>query len=153
MPQNQLTLHMQRVVDAPRRAVFSACTDPAQLGQWWGPRGFTAPAIDIDLRAGGAYRIAMQPPEGELFHLAGQFREVVVPSRLVYTFGWEPPDPEDVETVVTLVLEDLAGQTGLHLTQEAFASERRRALHEAGWSDSLDRLQEFLSAPMESRIR
>ena len=41
-------------------------------------------------------------PGGDLFHLTGEFREVDPASRLVYTFVWELPDPDDREMVVTL---------------------------------------------------
>jgi uncharacterized protein YndB with AHSA1/START domain len=58
-----------------------------------GSSGLTTPAIELDLRVGGRYRFAMQPPEGDLFHLTGEFREVDPPSRLVYTFVWEAPGP------------------------------------------------------------
>jgi uncharacterized protein YndB with AHSA1/START domain len=47
----------------------------------------------------------MQPPEGELFYLSGEFREVDPPARLACTFCWDPPDPDDQQTVVTLSLE------------------------------------------------
>jgi uncharacterized protein YndB with AHSA1/START domain len=89
----------------------------------------------------------MQPPEGDLFHLTGEFREVDPPSRLAYTFVWEPPDPDDRETLVTLSFRDVDGLTAVNFTQGAFASEQRRALHEQGWRESLERLQELLSAP------
>jgi len=67
---------MSRTLPAGRSRVFSALTEPDELAKWWGPSGFTAPSFEIDLRVGGAYRIAMQPPEGELFYLVGEFREV-----------------------------------------------------------------------------
>jgi uncharacterized protein YndB with AHSA1/START domain len=35
----------------------------------------------------------MEPPEGEPFHLSGEYLEVQPPSRLANTFRWEPPDP------------------------------------------------------------
>jgi uncharacterized protein YndB with AHSA1/START domain len=70
--------------------VFRACTEPEELAKWWGPRGFTTPAIEIDLRVGGRYRFAMQPPEGNLFHLSGGFPEVDPPSA-AYTFVWTSP--------------------------------------------------------------
>jgi uncharacterized protein YndB with AHSA1/START domain len=66
------------------------------------PKGFTAPSIELEPHVGGSYRIAMQPPDGELFHLSGEFREVDPPARLAYTFRWEEPTPHDRETVVTL---------------------------------------------------
>jgi uncharacterized protein YndB with AHSA1/START domain len=141
-----LRVHLQRVLRAPRSLVFEACTEAEKLAQWWGPHGFTAPAVDLDLRVGGSYRIAMQPPDRDLFYLSGEFREIDPPARLVYSFRWEDPDPEDRETVVALSLRDLGEASELDLVQVGFATERRRALHEAGWTDSLDRLQQLMSS-------
>jgi uncharacterized protein YndB with AHSA1/START domain len=140
-----LTLHLERVLPAPRSLVFRANTEPDELARWWGPTGFTAPGVEVDLRVGGRYRIAMQPPEGDLFHLSGEFREVDPPTRLAYTFRWEEPDPDDRETVVTLSLGDLGGATELIVDQGFFASEGRRSLHEQGWTEALDRLHELFS--------
>jgi uncharacterized protein YndB with AHSA1/START domain len=124
--------------------VYRALTDPQELGGWWGPHGFTAPSVELDPRIGRGYRIAMQPPDGELFHLSGEFREVEEPERLAYTFRWDPPHADDRETIVTLALEAGGGETVLRLTQGDFATEERRALHEGGWSESLQRLAGFL---------
>lgn len=85
------TLHLQRLVRAPRAAVFRALTQPQELAKWFGPDGFAIPRVESDLRTGGGYRIAMQPPEGDLFHLTGQFLDVDPPAHLSYTFRWEPP--------------------------------------------------------------
>ena len=137
----ELALQMTRVIYAPRPLVFNALTEPDELAKWWGPSGFTAPSVEVDLCVGGSYRFAMQPPDGDLFYLSGEFREVDPPVRLAYTFRWEDPDPDDRETVVTLALGDLGHSTELVLDQRAFATEGRRSLHEQGWADSLDRLQ------------
>ena len=144
---DELTLHLERVLPAPRPLVFRAHAEPDLLAKWWGPRGFTAPSIEIDLRVGGSYRIAMQPPEGDLFYLTGAFREIDPPARLAYTFRWEDPTPDDRETLVTLSLRDLGESTELVLAQGTFAAERRRALHEQGWTDGFDRLLELISQP------
>jgi uncharacterized protein YndB with AHSA1/START domain len=88
----------------------------------------------------------MQPPEGDAFHLTGEFREVEPPARLAYTFAWEPPDPDDVENLVELTLHPAGNATELRLTQGPFATEARLELHRDGWTDSLDRLERFLSA-------
>jgi uncharacterized protein YndB with AHSA1/START domain len=60
---------------------------------------------------------------------------------------WEPPDPDDRETVVTLAFHKVDGSTEVDFTQGVFATEQRRALHEQGWTESFERLQELLSAP------
>ena len=44
----------------------------------------------------------MQPPDGDMFVLRGQFVVVEPPARLAYSFVWEDPDPDDVETLVEL---------------------------------------------------
>jgi uncharacterized protein YndB with AHSA1/START domain len=142
----ELALHLERVLPAPRPLVFKALTEPDELAKWWGPHGFTIPSIELDLRVGGNYRIAMQPPEGELFYLQGEFLEVDPPSRLVYTFRWEDPNPDDVETVATLSLRDLGDSTELVLDQVRFAAESRRGLHQAGWTDSLEKLEGLMSS-------
>jgi uncharacterized protein YndB with AHSA1/START domain len=77
--------------------------------------------------------------------LLGEFREVDPPARLAYTFRWDPPAADDRETVVILALEDQGEETKLILTQGEFATEERHALHEAGWSESLERLKLVLS--------
>ena len=139
-----LTLQLEKVLQAPTERVFAACVEPEKLAEWWGPAGFTTPSLDLDVRNGGRYRITMQPPDGEAFHLRGEFQEVDPPRRLVYTFEWEEPDPDDRETVVTLSFHDHRGGTKLVLDQRSFATEARRALHEAGWTETLERLERAL---------
>ncbi|WP_234323994.1 MULTISPECIES: SRPBCC family protein [unclassified Streptomyces] len=144
-----LGLHLRRTLDGSLPVVFRELTEPRELARWWGPDGFTVPSVESDLRPGGAYRIAMQPPEGELFYLVGEFIEVESPRRLSYTFRWEDPDPEDQETVVTLSLHAIdAERSELVLDQGDFATERRRALHEEGWSQGLGKLGELLASQL-----
>jgi uncharacterized protein YndB with AHSA1/START domain len=141
-----LTLEMKRVLPAARPVVFAAFTDPDQLADWWGPVGFTVPSVTLEARVGARYRIQMQPPEGDAFHLTGEFREVEPPARLSYTFMWEPPDPDDLETLVELSFGDLGEATEVLLRQGNFKTEPRRRLHEDGWTDTFDRLERKLSA-------
>src|SRR3989441_11491469 len=60
---NELTI--ARVFDAPRESVWKAWTDPERAKRWWGPEGFTAPFIKIDLRVGGKYLFCMRSPDGK----------------------------------------------------------------------------------------
>jgi uncharacterized protein YndB with AHSA1/START domain len=133
-------------VPGPPARVFAAFLTRDELAEWWGPKGFTSPSIDLDPRVGGAYRIAMQPPEGDVFHLSGEYLEVDPPDRLSYTFRWEEPTPDDRETVVTLTLREVDGSTNVVLDQGVFATEERLALHTQGWTDSLERLYELVAS-------
>ena len=142
----RLILKLECALDVSSGRVFKALTEPTALAQWWGPSGFTTPAIEIDLRVGGRYRFSMQPPDGDLFHLAGQFLEIDPPSRLTYTFRWEEPDPDDTETVVRLSLVTVGDGSRLGLLQGDFATDERLALHRSGWTDSFAKLRELLDA-------
>lgn len=142
--EGRLILGQERVFDAPRERVFEAVTVPTELAEWWGPHGFTTPDIQLDLRVGGTYRFTMQPPDGEAFHLSGEFLEVDPPDRLSFTFRWDEPDPDDRETVVVLSLRSVDGATSVSLSQGEFATEGRLELHRQGWADSFEKLDVLL---------
>ena len=142
-----LSLEMVLVLPSGPARIFAAFTDPDQLAKWFGPQGFSVGSVDLDPQVGGAYRIEMQPPEGESFHLGGEFRAVDPPSRLAFTFVYEEPDPDDVETLVELSFRDRGGSTEVVLTQRPFRTEARRELHRVGWTDSFDKLAQVVSPP------
>ena len=141
-----LVLEQERVFDASTEQVFRLFTEPTELGKWWGPHGFTTPEIQIDLRLGGTLRFTMQPPDGEAFHLSGEFLEIQPPSKLRFTFRWEEPVPDDRETVAAVSLESLGGRTSVSLTQGDFTTEERLELHRSGWADSFEKLDAVLEA-------
>jgi uncharacterized protein YndB with AHSA1/START domain len=141
----ELTLEMKRVLPAAASVVFAAFSEPNELAKWWGPQGFTTPSMEFDPRVGATYRIEMQPPEDDSFYLTGEFREVDPPARLAYTFVWEDPDPDDVETLVDLSFRDLGGSTEVAFTQGPFKTAARHGLHRDGWTDGFDKLEHLLS--------
>src|SRR3954454_19998234 len=143
-----LRLDMRRDLSAPPSRVFRALTEPGELARWRGTDGFQIPSIESDLRPGEGERIAMHAPDGALFYVAGEFRELDPPRLVSYTFRWEDPNPEDRETLVTLSLRDIGGgSTELALDQGDFATEKRRALHEQGWTQSLNHLEQLMARP------
>lgn len=80
-----LEVVLTRHFDAPRDLVFRAWSDPAMLARWWGPMGFTNPRCDSDFRPGGALRIDMRGPGGEIYPMEGAYEEVVAPECIVFT--------------------------------------------------------------------
>ncbi len=87
----------------------------------------------------------MQPADGDPFYITGEFREVDPPARLLYTFVYEDPDPDDVETLAELSFRDLGESTEVVFTQGPFKTEARRELHRNGWTDSFDKLEQLIS--------
>jgi uncharacterized protein YndB with AHSA1/START domain len=140
-----MTLELARVLSARQATVWGCFTDPGRLASWWGPRGFSIPSLDFEPAPGRGYRIQMQPPEGDAFFLAGEFRVVDPEARLAFTFNWEPANPDDVETVADLAFRGQDDATEVRLEQGSFRTEERRELHRGGWTESFDKLQELLA--------
>ena len=140
----ELTLEIKRVLPAAPSVVFRAFSVPDELAKWWGPEGFAVPSLEFNPRVGDTYRIEMQPPGGDAFYLTGEFNEVDPPAQLAYTFGWEDPDPDDVENLVELSFRDRGKSTEVVIAQRFFKTEARRELHRNGWTDSFDKLEQFI---------
>ncbi|MET1064128.1 MAG: SRPBCC domain-containing protein [Arthrobacter sp.] len=141
-----LVLNLECTLDAPPEEIFRMLTQPTELLKWWGPRGFKIPEAELNLTEGGRYRFSMTPPEGKPFHLSGEFLEIDPPWRLVYTFHWEEPTPDDRDTVVDLSLGSTGEATLLVLSQGPFLTEERVALHRDGWTESFEKLQAVLGS-------
>jgi uncharacterized protein YndB with AHSA1/START domain len=76
-----------RVFDATRELVFRACTEPGHLAQWWGPKGFSNPVCEWEVRPGGKNYVVRRAPNGTDYPMGGEFRETVPPERLVFAHG------------------------------------------------------------------
>jgi len=146
---NERTVVITRVLDAPRELVWKAWTDPEHLAQWWGPRGFTNPVCELDVRRGGALRIVMRAPDGAEHPMRGVFREVVKPERLVFTaVAQDERGNALLEALTTVTFAEDAGKTKLtvHARAVGLATAAARMLEgmQAGWTQSLERLEAHL---------
>jgi|SoiMethySBSTD1v2_1073268.scaffolds.fasta_scaffold190331_3 uncharacterized protein YndB with AHSA1/START domain len=98
---------ISRLVDAPRERVFDAWTDPEQVVQWWGPRGFTTTTHKMEVKPGGVWSFVMHGPDGRDYQNEITYLEIVPPERLVYSHGGgeEDLDPISFQTTVTFAAE------------------------------------------------
>ncbi len=139
-------LTVSRLIDAPRALVFRAWTESEQVAQWWGPRGFTTLACEMDIRPGGSYRFSMRSPEGTVHRKQGVYREIVAPERVVFTFAWEDADGRPGhQTLVTVTFAEQGQQTLLTLHQAIFDTAEARDSHQVGWTSCLGRFADYLA--------
>jgi uncharacterized protein YndB with AHSA1/START domain len=134
-----------RIFDAPREVVFRAWTDPERLKRWWGPKGFTSPVCEVDVRPGGTIRIDMRAPDGVVYPMTGVFHEIAEPERLVFSNSALDKNGEPLfEVLNTVTFADEGGKTKLTVRASVSKVKGRAAPHlagmEEGWSMSLDRL-------------
>ena len=155
MAANALNLEREivitRILDAPRKLVFEAWTDPRHLAQWWGPAGFTNPVCEMDVRPGGAWYIVMRGPDGSEYPGGGVYQEIVPPERLVFSNNaLDPHGKVILEGHTTVTFADEGRKTKLVLTTRARGLQdytaRFLAGMEQGWTQSMERLAQHVTA-------
>jgi len=139
-----------RVFDAPRAVVFKAWIDAKTLAQWWGPKGFTNPVCEIDPRVGGALRIHMRSPDGSIYPMKGEIREIVPSERLVFTnIAVDAAGNPIIDGLTTVTFADAGGKTKLtvHTRGSALVDYAAAYLQgmELGWTQSIDKLEAMLT--------
>jgi uncharacterized protein YndB with AHSA1/START domain len=146
MTASERELVITRVFDAPRDLVWKAWTEPERIKQWSAPKGFTIPVAEGELRPGGAWKSCMRKPDGTDLWLAGVYREIDEPQRLVFTHAWldQHGDPGP-ETLVTVTLAERGAKTEMTFRQSGFDSADSREGHAGGWNECFDRLGELLA--------
>ncbi len=142
-------LVMTRVFNAPRELVFRAHVDPALIPQWWGWRTYTTSVETLDARPGGKWHFVSRGPDGSVINFFGEYREVVAPERITWTFGYEGM-PEGVEPgEETYTFEEHDGRTTLTSYTRFKTKEDRDGLLATGMEDganeSGDRMEELLA--------
>lgn len=141
---------LTRVFDAPRELVWKAWTDPKQLARWWGPKGFTNPVCEVDARVGGAWHIVMRSPAGDEYPCGGVYREIMAPERLVFTnIATDSQGNPIIDGLTTVIFAEQGGKTKLTLQTRGTALVDYAVAYltgmETGWSQSLDRLQAYVT--------
>jgi len=139
-------LRIIRVYDAPVEAVWDAWTDPEQVAQWWGPRGFTLTTQSKDLRPGGNWTYVMHGPDGVDYPNKIQYFEVEPHAKLVYDLGGNDDRPPLFR--VTVLFSEIDGKTTMDMTMSLAtpeaAEEIRKFIKKAGGDSTWDRLAEYL---------
>ncbi len=100
--------------------------------------------LEADIRPGGAWRAEVRNPDGSGSWSHGEYREIVAPERIVYTFAWDATD--SAETIITVTLADDDGKTSLTAQQGPFATPEDRDSHAQGWNVAFDELAAYLAS-------
>jgi uncharacterized protein YndB with AHSA1/START domain len=141
---------MTRVFAAPRALVYECHTKPELVRRWLlGPPGWSMPVCEIDLRVGGKYRYRWRSEEsGHEFGVAGVYREIKAPERIVHTELFDGAEMGG-ESLVTAVFAENAGKTTLTTTMLMQSRQARdeaiKSGMEGGVAQSYDRLEEVMA--------
>jgi len=154
-----------RIFDAPRELVWRAWTDPKYVMQWWGPKGFSCPACQIDFRVGGKFLYCMRTPDGQEGWNAGEYHEIVPLEKIVYSmyfadskgnkvaseeYGIEHEAVDDARDVV--IFEDIGnGQTKLTLIGNDQMESAKESGQFEGWVEQLDKIAAVVAKLVQAK--
>src|SRR5204863_5640636 len=138
-----------RTLPAPRELVWQAWTDPQHVVHWWGPKGFTNTIHEMNVRAGGVWRLTMHGPDGTNYPNIITFLEVTPPTRLVYDHG-DDVDPKLFHVTTDFIAEGARTKIVKRMRFRTAAERDERAKFGVeGHNTSMERLEEHLAKMSE----
>jgi uncharacterized protein YndB with AHSA1/START domain len=144
-------LVLSRLINAPREKVYRAWTEPELLKQWFAPKPYTTPIVEVDVRPGGSAYFVMRGPDGKDLPNRGVYLEVVPNEKLVstdaYVKAWEPSEKPFMTLILTF--EDEGGKTRYtarvrHWTVADREAHEKMGFHE-GWGLCTDQLEALVA--------
>jgi len=156
---SQDSVVIERTLNAPVTLIWQMWTQSEHFKAWYGPNGANISVAKMDVRVGGRRLVCMEmeTPNGLMqMWFTGEYREVVVNERLVYTESMSDADgnvmsPSDMgmpeghpeTTEVILQLEDLGGRTKMVMTHVGIPA---GSPGESGWTMALDKMAAYVGS-------
>ena len=146
---------IERTFNASVDLIWQMWTNPEHFKNWYGPKGFSVPVAEMDVRVGGKHLICMASPDGSMkMWTTGEYTEVVPNVRLVYTdspadengnvispSAMGMPDGYPTTTEVTILFEDIGGRTKMVMTHAGVPADSGA---NAGWEQAFDKLADHI---------
>jgi uncharacterized protein YndB with AHSA1/START domain len=146
---NNKELTITRTFNAPINLVWAAWTDSELLKNWWGPKGFTNPVCNWDIKKGNKIFIEMKAPDGVVYPMDGEFGDIIEQEKIVFTSAALDKDGKrlfEVLNTITFIEEGDKTKLILHFIFSNVRPEGAQHIGgaEMGWNMSLDKLVTLL---------
>ncbi|MDR6757650.1 uncharacterized protein YndB with AHSA1/START domain [Mycoplana sp. BE70] len=151
-PANDRELVLTRILNATPAQLFKAWTTPELMTQWFAPKPYETPVVEIEPRDGGKFRTVMRGPNDFHMDSTGVLLKVEKDRRLIFTdaFGpdWKPT--EKAFFAAEILFEDAGnGKTrytaiARHWSVEDCQAHEKMGFHE-GWGKVAEQLEEVAS--------
>lgn len=151
---------LERAFDAAKENVWKAWTDQEMVKKWWGPKNYSCPVADIDLREGGKYLLCMRSDaDGKDYWSTGVYEEIIPMKKIVasdsfsdsegdrvpasyYGMGVDWPTVMNIQTT----FDDVDGKTKLTIKYDNLTGFSEKDFQDMNqdWNESLDKLKDLL---------
>jgi uncharacterized protein YndB with AHSA1/START domain len=157
-----INLEVTRVFEGSLEELWRCWTESGGVRRWWGPRGFSCPVAEMDVREGGSSLVCMRAPEalgGFEMWCTWTYRAVVPGRRLEFVLrftdregtprepaalGLPPGVPAEVPHELTFrALGE--GRAELTLVERGYTSTEAVETSRAGLAETLDKLAALLA--------
>ncbi len=140
------TIHLHRVLRAPRERVYRAFLNPEAMAKWLPPNGFTGKVHEMDARVGGKYRMSFTNFTTQQSHsFGGTYTELVPNEQIRYTDKFDDPNmPGEMQATITL--KEVMCGTDLSIVQEGVPDAIPAEMCYLGWQESLGLLAKLVEA-------
>lgn len=149
------TTRVERLIRAPRHAVYRALLDADAIEQWRVPDGMTSHVHSFEPREGGSFRVSLtysapdrtgkSTAHTDTYH--GHFARLVPDQEVVEVSEFETSDAAlagQMTITYTLIEEEGGAATRLVGLHEGLPEGVSPADNELGWRIALDKLAELL---------
>ena len=157
MSETESWVKIQREFDAPIDVVWKMWTDPGLFSRWYGPKGMSIPVAEMDVTVGGTRKICMEmksPDRTMSMWFTGVYKEVIPPTRLVYTESMCDSDgtlisPKDIGMPggtpdVTEVVVELTETNGKTLMTMQHIGVPEGTAGQGGWEQAFGKLADAI---------
>jgi len=154
-PGNRASTQVSAIINASRKAVYTACLDPDALAAWRVPDSMKGEVHVFEAREGGKYRMSLtyQDPahsrrgktSGDTDTFQGRFVELVPDEKIVEVVTFESQDPRFAgDMKITTRLTDTGEGTRVTILCEDIPAGVRPQDNETGCRQSLRKLAALL---------
>ena len=142
MANNSVTLH--RVLKAAPEKVYRAFTEPNAMSFWLPPYGFLCVVHQMDMRAGGSYKMSFTNfSTGNGHSFGGKFLEIKPNEFIKHTDKFDDPNlPGEMTT--SIWLKKVSVGTELKIIQEGIPLAIPAEMCYLGWQESLEKLAKLV---------
>ncbi|WP_218048625.1 SRPBCC family protein [Curvivirga aplysinae] len=137
------SLTLTKGFDVSVAELFDAWKSPAILQQWLAPGETDVPAMEVNFKEGGTYRITIKQSDDCDFNIVGgTYKTIEENKKIIMSWQWEGSEHQTE-------LELTFNHTGINsselvLVHREFSQEDMRDKHASGWHSCISHLKAYL---------